>query len=334
MKGWESQSSIAAPLSLRSLPQYWNQFFFTPRDPSLCSIIRIGYGLLLFVNMAILLPDFELWFSESGVMPYAASRKIIDPDTITILGLLPQTPAVLWTCFFIFLLQIALLSAGFLSRFQAVCVFIWLFSFQHRHLILFDGEDTVFRLFGFFLIFMPLDYRYSVDAWIRKRRVSKKGESAAKEPPIPWALRLMQIQMSIIYLSTVIEKLDGQDWLNGTALYYVARLDDMFGHLPLPAFPFESLPMIKFMSWSVLAFEIAVPFALWFRETRRYALLAAFVFHLATDYAMHLFLFHWIMMVGLLSFTESEDWRLAKQWLYRLSKRLTTGSQKQARLSH
>jgi hypothetical protein len=32
----------------------------------------------------------------------------------------------------------------------------------------------------------------------------------------------------------------------------------------------------------------------------------AAAFHLATDYTMNLFLFHWIMLVGLLSFIPSE----------------------------
>jgi hypothetical protein len=39
----------------------------------------------------------------------------------------------------------------------------------------------------------------------------------------------------------------------------------------------------------------------------------AFVFHFATDWAMNLFLFQWLMMVGLLSFTVPADWAALKR---------------------
>ena len=68
---------------------------------------------------------------------------------------------------------------------------------------------------------------------------------------------------------------------------------------------FESMVVITLMTWSVLAVEMAVPLALWFKKTRRTALVVAFAFHLTTDYVMNLFLFQWIMMVGLLSFVDT-----------------------------
>ena len=37
------------------------------------------------------------------------------------------------------------------------------------------------------------------------------------------------------------------------------------------------------------------------------ALLLAFALHLAIDYTMNLFLFHWIMMLGLVSFLEYDE---------------------------
>ena len=35
--------------------------------------------------------------------------------------------------------------------------------------------------------------------------------------------------MTLIYSSPAWEKLNGDDWISGNALYYVARLDDNFG---------------------------------------------------------------------------------------------------------
>ena len=44
-----------------------------------------------------------------------------------------------------------------------------------------------------------------------------------------------------------------------------------------------------------------------FRETRLPCLLVAALFHLGCDYAMNLFLFQWIMLVGWMSFLTSDD---------------------------
>ena len=229
---------------IRRLGRRWDRFFHEKADLSICGEIRIAYAFLLLVNALVLLPDLEKWFGESGLVPLSASRTIIDPDTVTLFQWLPQTNVVLWTCYTLFLVQIVALLFGVFTRFQLVSVFVWLVSFQHRHVILFDGEDVVFRLLCFFLIFTPAGKYYSLDRW-RKNR-SGRGDDEAVGTPV-WPLRLIQIQMSLIYISSVWEKLKGKDWLDGTALYYVSRLDDLFGRFWVPDFMFESMPGASFV---------------------------------------------------------------------------------------
>lgn len=291
--------------SFAGLWRRWDRFFFVRRDLSMCGVIRIAFSSLLLINLLVLMPDLETWFGVEGCLPLGASRQVIDSDTITLFQWLPESDTVLWTCFGVFFLQVLCLLVGFLSRFQAACVFLWLVSFQHRNAIILDGEDTVFRLICFLLIFMPAGGYLSLDSCWRARRGRVQENT---ERPV-WPLRLLQIEMSLIYLSTALEKLDGKEWINGTALYYVSRLDDLFGRFWVPSVLFDSMPILIIMTWLVLAFELLVPFALWFEETRRVALVVAFTFHLAVDYTMNLFLFQWIMMVGLLSFVEPGDVR-------------------------
>ena len=123
-----------------------------------------------------------------------------------------------------------------------------------------------------------------------------------------WGLRLVQIQISTVYLSTAWIKWHGSTWRDGTALYYVSRMEDLFGRFWLPETWFETAWMVKTGTWGVLGLETLLPFMLWFRPTRRLALGLAFGLHLGIEYAMHLFLFEWIMMVGLLSFIKPEEW--------------------------
>ena len=294
----------ASPPSARNrgFADAWNAVFFAERDPRLASVLRIGYGVLLLINVALWAPDLRLWFTESGVLPLAAGREIINEHAPTILGWVDGDWWV-WLCYGLLVASAVLLTVGWYSRIQAIIVLVLLTSFQDRNYAIVDGEDTLFRMFAFYLALCPAGWAFSLDARRRKRR------GLDEPPPIPWGLRLFAIQISVVYLSSAIEKSLGTDWLAGTALYYVSRVDNAFGKFPLPAFAFETLWLTKLMTWSVLALEWALPVLLWVKRTRRAALAVAIVFHLSIEYTMNLFLFHWLMLLGLLSFADFGELR-------------------------
>ena len=62
------------------------------------------------------------------------------------------------------------------------------------------------------------------------------------------------------------------------------------------------LAAIKALTWSTLALELALPVVMWLPRTRLIAVVVAGLFHLSIDYTMNLFLFHPIMLIGLLAF--------------------------------
>src|SRR5690606_5049444 len=135
-----------------------------------------------------------------------------------------------------------------------------LVSFQHRNSYIFDGQDTMLRMLAFCMIFMPLDYRWSPGRWLsrlaRQTFVKPRGPRPARLPAADqhsagrqsargpsgtrfnesaggtrrcesaWGLRRVQLQISAVYLSTAWEKAQGDSWRDGTALYYVSRMDD------------------------------------------------------------------------------------------------------------
>jgi uncharacterized membrane protein YphA (DoxX/SURF4 family) len=218
----------------------------------------------------------------------------------------------LQVCFWLFTLQTVCLLVGFASRFSAASVFVWLVSFQNRNQMLLDGEDDVLRLLSFFMIFMPLAEVWSVDAWLRGRgEVVRAGKKAVDHPypsnSSPWALRMLQYVMATMMLATGLWKLAGEPWRDGTALYYVARIDDLFGRFPVPHYLFDTPWTVRAMTWSVLYVELAIPFLIWIPQARRFSLLVLLAFHLSNEWAMHLFLFHWIMLCGWMSFLKRED---------------------------
>ncbi|MCC6510406.1 MAG: HTTM domain-containing protein [Pirellulaceae bacterium] len=180
-------------------------------------------------------------------------------------------------------------------------IFFWLVSFQHRNPLISDGEDTLFRWFAFLMIFLPLDCGWSLWRRYRQRVGVPIREYTSADA---WALRLMQVQMSVIYASAAYNKLLGETWRDGTALYFVSYMNDHFGRLPLSTMLFDSLWLVRAQTWSVLAIEGLLPVALWIPRLRPWAIAVGITLHLGIELTMHLFLFEWIMILGLASFIQ------------------------------
>ncbi len=288
-------------------------FFHRKSDLSIFGPIRIAYATLLLINILAWLPDLDTWFGETGVMTLATSRRVIDPDTITLFQWLPKTSTTLWTCYLILVANGVCLLVGLFSRCQLASIFVLYTSFVHRNLLIFDGEDVLFRLMAFYLLFSPAGKYCSIERWW----VTRKNSSLNRAPEgyAIWPLRMIQIQTAMVLFFSAIEKLKGAEWFGGTAIYYVSRLDDMFYRFPVPDFIFESLILMAMMAWATLLLELGVPIAVWFSQTRRAALALVFVFHLSLDYMMNLNLFQWMMMVGWMSFIQPQDFAALRTFL-------------------
>ena len=124
------------------------------------------------------------------------------------------------------------------------------------------------------MMLSPCGAALSLDA----RRVARRRGTPAEPLIIPWAQRLIQIQLCLVYFDTAVLKCTGTTWLTGTAIHYV-----LFNH-EVGQFNFEWLatyPMlIGVLTLAALWIEFALPFLLWFRPTRRWIALSGVLLHL------------------------------------------------------
>jgi len=265
--------------------------------------MRIAHATLLIVCTFVWIIDSDLWFTEAGVLTARSAQALNNGEQLSIFFWFPSSDWLVRISLAILFVQCWLLLLGCWSRFQMACIFVWLLSFQHRNPLICDGEDTVFRLFSFIMIWMPLDHRWSLLRW----RFGWPQSVAGREDA--WALRLIQFEITAIYASNALSKFQGDTWRDGTALYYVSKMTDMFGRGWLPAGLFEIEWFVRFATWSVLVCEMVLPIALWIGPTRRLAICLGVALHLAIEYSMNLFLFEWIMLVGLMAFLSPDDLR-------------------------
>lgn len=272
----------------------WDRFFHARTDDRLGGALRIAFAAVCGLNLALLGLDLDLFYFESGLVPYDVGRAVIDPDAWTLFSLLPRTDGAVRAAYGLTLLHLLLLGVGVWPRLQAACVFLWLCSFQHRNIVLFDAEDNVFRLLSFFLVFMPL-HRYAPFP----RLAGRPTEDGTW--PL-WPFRLVQLQMCLIFTSTVLLKWSAAEWRDGTAMYYVVHADDLYGKVFNPALLFGYMLPLRLITWATLVLESAAPLVIWLPRARRPVLAALVVFHLGVDLSMNLNLFHWVMIVGWSSF--------------------------------
>src|SRR5204862_7262740 len=138
--------------------------------------------------------------------------------------------------------------------------------------------DSVQRLLVLLLCFTPSGAALSVDCWLSHEDFWLALRDRQFDP---WALRLMQLQMSLIYLRTVGWKLRGKTWRNGTAIAYALRAVD-FRRCTAPKFLF-SPKITRVLTYGTLVAETFVGLGVWISELRYAAIIVGFALHLGIE---------------------------------------------------
>lgn len=92
-------------------------------------------------------------------------------------------------------------------------------------------------------------------------------------------MRILRLQLAVVYLSTVFEKLRGQTWTEGTATFRAFGLKNM-QRFPIPGFLASNGVAHNLLTWATLVLEVAVPILLFNPKWRRKAAFVGFCFHM------------------------------------------------------
>lgn len=295
---------------MKALIYAWNEFFFRPQSPTPIALFRILYGALVMADLMLLKGDWLAWFGPKGwISPQ--TMHILEPGTrINLFSLMPQTDFAVETFFWIFLAFTALLMIGLFTRLSSIAVFVCLCSMHERLTVITHSGDTLMRVIGFFLMFAPAGAAFSVDRLIR---IWRGKEGLEIRPRSPWAQRMIQYQVALLYFVAFWWKSAGETWVNGTALYYVYHLDQ-FRRFPVPDF-LETPCMMKIGSWATLLIEFSLGVLVWFKELRYAVLLAGVLLHLALEYSMNIPLFEWISISTFVTFIYPADLAQFGDWI-------------------
>ena len=263
-------------------------YWFGEVDSLPVVLFRICFGALLCKNALYLLPLGQLFFSDDGITPRAQAWQ--DPAQCA-LGQFSVFNYVAggWLAGIIFGVWAAIalaLLVGYHARTMAILNFLLWLSLLHRNPFILHGPDHVMLVLSFWLIFLPLD---------RRRAYA-------------FPLRVVQIQIALIYLFTGYYKWQGAYWRQGDALFYVLQQNSFLA--PTGAWFAAAAPLwlLHLLTWSTLLIELGFVLLVFAPVLQPWAkaagLALAALLHLGIALTMAIPDFSLVMVIGYLFFLE------------------------------
>ena len=264
----------------------WQRFWHEPMRAERLAITRILLALALLTDQLIQYwPNLAVFYGPEGVAPadvhdewlldgWRWTALLFSTDNMTVVTIL-------------FWLRVALTVAFMLGwHTRVVNVLLWFatMAFINRNPALRNGAEDVLMVGLFLLMFSPSGRAFSLD---RRRWLRRHG--AAPDPPTTpaWPVRVLQIQVCVIYMTTGLAKLlrtfDGDNWFvgtwwDGTSLHYVLNDTTMsrwsFAQMPMPLW--ATAPLTYLSVW----WETLFPALVMCRWTRKWSLWFGVLFHL------------------------------------------------------
>lgn len=281
---------------MNTLAQAWNRFWFAPTATSTVGVLRIAYGIFVVGWTLSLAPDLFAFFSARGIVPEQLNHTLHWYDPLWIF----HSDVTIIIVFSLLLLSAIALTVGWHARVASVMVFVGVYAFESRNPLIFNAGDGLVRLLAFYVMLSPSGVALSLDRL-------RKARDRFWEFPLraPWAIRLIQIQLSVIYFSTVWAKLRGVTWNDGTAIHYALQIGDL-RRLPVPSFIVDSPIVVNLLTWGTLAVELALGILVWNRTLRPWILWIGVVMHLLIDYSILVGFFSFAILIAYIAFVPPE----------------------------
>ncbi len=251
----------------------WNRFLFGPISARPLGAFRILFGLIMLGYLGLMTVEFELWYTGAGLLTGAEARDAAGPLRFSPLQY-TDNATIAYAVFAATAAAAFGVMVGWRTRVMSVLLYLSLLTLYHRNVSANGGPDAIPLLLSFYMMFCPSGAAYSLDAL----RVARKRGTVAEPLIVPWGVRLLQMQVCLIYFQSCVIKCQGAVWLNGTTVHYIL-FNREFGQCNMEWLAQYPL-LINVMTYGALLIEFALAFWLWFRPTRRWAIVGGVLLHM------------------------------------------------------
>jgi hypothetical protein len=294
------------------------------------AVLRIGLAAILLLDVLLTyLPHATDFFGSDSLGAPKLTAYLFKPgkdgawkgNWSLLRGV--EDHAVLRACLWLWAAATLALLVGAATRLSAIATWVLSISFANLNPSIDNAGDTVRGILLFYLMLCPCGAVWSVDAWLGPRVGRWLGRWGSRRPrrlrgPVlvhPWPLRLLFVQMALIYCASGIHKVVGSDWPLGRSLYYVMADWTLtrwsYAQVPVPYI------LTRLLTWTILAWEVLFPLLMIWRPLRIAALFFGASMHLGIFVNMELGGFGPYMLCLYLPLLPWERWanRLASRGL-------------------
>jgi len=176
---------------------------------------------------------------------------------------------------------------------------------------LYNNHIYLFILISFLLSFTHADHFFSA-----KNILRKAGNQIKKIAR--WEVFILQLQLAIVYFFGGVVKLN-HDWL-----VRMEPMQSMIDGFPVDHFMASIIKqawMVPFLTYGGALFDLAMPFLLWKKSTRKWALIPLVLFHLPNSQIFgDIGIFPFIMLLSTILFFEVSEIPLLKNLISKKKK--------------
>ena len=290
-----------------------DRWIFGFGSPVTLGVYRAIMGTLVFIGLLLVGADFQTWFTEGGLAP--AKAAAMWEGTLPHFNLLNgvTSPEISLAFFILVVIASVLTAFGLFTRVSTIALALGIITLHHRDPFILNGGDTMMRLSVVYLALAPCGAAFSLD----RRRLEAKHKPTQDSVSL-WPQRLIQVQMVLMYGTTVWHKLNGLHWIDGTASWYPTKLIE-FDRFPLPQW-IDLPPFVQFFTWSTLLVEMALASLVFWKPARKWVLLCGILLHATIEYRFNIPMFAFICVAQYLTHYEGGE---VQGWLDRTKKRLS-----------
>lgn len=250
-------------------------------DVRCLAIFRIAIALIILVDLMLRSRFIVESYTDEGFLP---RDLVVPPDCYFSLQMLDGSYAFQLGHFIVAGIGAVMLLVGYRTRLATIICWMLTVSLHARNKFLLDAGDDLLRSLLFWSLFLPLGFRYSVDA--------RRTPSSAPQIVLSPASAALLLQFACVYFFAGWFKSD-EVWRNGTAIEYALGQTQWIR--PAGEFLRQYPDFMRYLTLSVVWFELLAPWCLFIPvQTRKFRMIAIpafwlFMLGLATTIWLHIF---------------------------------------------
>ncbi len=286
-----------------SQAERWRRLWLRTEDPRALGLFRVLFAVWVLLNAGGLWEHFTFLFTDEGIFSTDTARELLAREQfagygdggffdLRAVGEFLKGPkySLLWFWdsprafalqFWGFAAVTVAFMLGWRTRLMGALSLLGMHSITLRNPLFMEGTDLVYSCMFFYLVLSQCGRAYSIDNWLRCRRLAREGRlsvpggpgDGAGAPPSPacprgleaiyrrvpaWPRLLMMLQVATIYVYGGCAK-NGDVWLRGDSLYYALNMDHFYRVPPQYMSALFGTNLFRLMTWVVHIWQAAFP---------------------------------------------------------------------------